>query len=142
MSEHITIDEYKRMIQKTVKRERVDREGQEQEIVFQWAKLNESRYPCLRWIHHIPNGGSRHPAEAAKLQRQGVKKGISDIFLPYAVGDHHGLYIEMKWDKNVPTIEQSAFLDFAARGGYKTAVCYSADEAIAVIEEYLNHSQK
>lgn len=142
MSDHITIDEYRRLTGKAARNKSEDREGQEQEIVFQWAKLNENRYPCLKWMHHIPNGGSRHPAEAAKLRRQGVTPGISDIFLPHAAGEYHGLYIEMKWNQNMPTIEQSAFLDFAARGGYKTAVCWSADEAIAVIEEYLNYSLK
>lgn len=30
---------------------------------------------------HVPNGGSRHPAEAAKLKRMGVEPGIPDFLI-------------------------------------------------------------
>ena len=72
-------------------------ESQEQSAYFDWLAKAHPRE--ARWIHAIPNGGSRHPAEARNLKRQGVKKGVSDIFVPYARHGRHGLYIEMKRKK-------------------------------------------
>ena len=112
-------------------------EAQEQAALIQWARLQSGRYPPLRFLHHIPNGGSRHPAEAANLKRQGVKPGVPDLCLPFPVGGKHGLYIEMKWGKNRPTSAQREWLEGLAALGYATAVCYSAEEAIDVIKRYL-----
>lgn len=72
-------------------------EDTEQIHVCNWAAWNENRYPELKWLHHIPNGGSRNKAEAVKLKSMGVKSGVSDLHLPYAKGVYIGLYIEMKY---------------------------------------------
>ncbi len=112
-------------------------EVSEQCIVIDWAMLHEGKYPCLRWLHAIPNGGSRNKIEAVNLKRQGVKAGVCDLFLPFAKGDYHGLYIEMKVKPNKLTDLQTRFIDFAVRSGYKAVVCYSAQEAIGVIVGYL-----
>ena len=37
-------------------------------------------------MHHIPNGGKRGKAEAARLKAMGVKPGVSDIFCRYQSG--------------------------------------------------------
>lgn len=34
-------------------------ESQEQKALFQWAGLAEQKYPELKLLHHIPNGGIR-----------------------------------------------------------------------------------
>lgn len=68
--------------------------------------------PELRWLHAIPNGGYRDKATAGKLKAEGVKRGVSDMFLPLPmkgpiVGGSYqgqelqtftyaGLYVEMK----------------------------------------------
>ena len=44
-------------------------EDTEQINVTSWAAWNERQYPELKWLHHIPNGGSRNKAEAVKLSR-------------------------------------------------------------------------
>ena len=61
-------------------------EDTEQIRVMDWAAGAECRYPELRWLHHIPNGGARRGSEAGRLKRMGVKRGISDIHLPYPPG--------------------------------------------------------
>lgn len=58
-------------------------EDTEQINVTSWAAWNERQYPELKWLHHIPNGGSRNKAEAVKLKQMGVKAGVSDLCLPY-----------------------------------------------------------
>ena len=112
-------------------------EGEEQIAVMQWAKSMEFKYPKLKWLHHIPNGGSRNRLEAINLKRQGVKSGVSDLFLPLARHEYHGLYIEMKYGKNKTTKDQDDFIADVAENGYFVTVCYSADAAIKTLEWYL-----
>lgn len=106
-------------------------------MVIAWARARERDYPQLALLHHIPNGGSRNKAEAANLRRQGVKPGVPDLFLPVPVGGEHGLYIEMKFGSNKPTKEQREWLKQLNFNGFRTRVCYSADEAIREIRDYM-----
>lgn len=62
-------------------------EEEEQTALFSWARIMEARFPVLRWMHHIPNGGKRSKAEAARFRAAGVKAGVSDIFLPCPRGN-------------------------------------------------------
>lgn len=115
-----------------------------QVAVFDVLRLNESQDPRLKWIYAIPNGGHRHPAVAGKLKAEGVKRGISDICIPFpaylGMDDGgtvlHGGYIEMKDGKKKPTAEQEEFLLFLEENGYFNAVAHSADEALNFIEDY------
>lgn len=115
----------------------IKHEEKEQKIVIQWADLMANKYPCLRWLYAIPNGGSRNRIEAVNLKRSGVKSGVSDLCLPYANNKFHGLYIEMKHGKNKPSANQKEFLEYINNSGYLGIVCYSAEEAITQIERYL-----
>ena len=142
-------------------------EAQEQKAVIEWCNWNSNRFEELKWIFHcpneakrnkrtgaelkrlgmkagvpdllllVPNGGYRHPAEAKKLKATGTKRGVPDLFLPVARNGKHGLYIEMKYGKNKCTIEQVKWLDWLYKQGYMCKVCWSSEEAIAVIKEYL-----
>lgn len=118
-------------------------EDGEQAAVFCWAALNRPTYPQLKWMHAIPNGGSRHIVEANKMVGTGTRSGILDFFLPWPVKIYHGLYIEMKVEKHRNkedgglTKQQVYFKAYADNVGYKTAVCYSWQEARDAIIEYL-----
>ena len=80
----------------------------------------------LRWMHAIPNGGAREKASAGNMKAEGVKSGVADIFLPYAVPDRnfvtqHGLYVEMKRLNGKPsdlTDNQIAFREWTLEAGY------------------------
>lgn len=117
-------------------------EDTEQINVIQWAGWNMNRYPELKWLHHCPNGGSRNRAEAVKLKQMGVKAGVSDLCLPYQKGIYCGLYIEMKYGNNRQQDTQKEFLADMAAAGHFVATCYSAEEAIKVIEEYATLADK
>ena len=112
-------------------------ENAEQEALFQWAAYNTGRFPELRLMFHIPNGGSRNKAEAANLKRQGVKAGVPDICLPVARGEYHSLYIEMKAGNNTTTEKQNEWLLDLSKQGNAAIVCYGWKTASAVIEKYL-----
>lgn len=113
-------------------------EDTEQIAVIQWAQYNTARFPELEWLHHIPNGGSRNKAEAVKLKQMGVKAGVSDLCLPYPHGRYHGLYIEMKYGDGRKQESQKRFLAEMAGNGHYVCTCYSAEEAVGILKEYMS----
>jgi hypothetical protein len=114
-------------------------EAQEQTAVFNWAAVMVRRWPELRLMYHVPNGGSRNPKEARNLKQQGVKPGIPDICLPVARKGYHGLYIEMKRRKGGKiSAEQAQMLGDLREQGYCAWVCKGANDAIELITEYLS----
>ena len=112
-------------------------EDTEQIKVIQWALRAQDEFPALKWLHHIPNGGSRAKAEAVKFKQMGVKAGVSDLSLPYPCGCYHGMYIEMKYGKNKPTDEQLEFLICMKETGYFVCICYSFEAAQEILIKYL-----
>lgn len=112
-------------------------EAEEQMKVMTWAELMSNKYPCLKWLYHTPNGGSRNIAEAANLKRMGVKAGVPDLFLPYPADGCHGLFIEMKSQTGRTTAVQKDWLKWLNKNGYRAVVCYGTEHAIKVLEYYL-----
>ena len=111
-------------------------EDTEQINVMEWAVWQTGRYPELKWLHHIPNGGSRNKAEAVKFKQLGVKSGVSDLCLPYPKGIYCGLYIEMKYGDGRHQESQKEFLCDMAAAGHYVATCYTASDAIDLLTEY------
>jgi hypothetical protein len=115
--------------------------------VIDWANLHVKKYPPLRWLYAIPNGGERHKAVAGKLKAEGVKAGVPDLCLPHPIdvpywkdGGYHGLYIEMKSrdTKGRLSQEQKDWIKYLIEVNYRVEVCWNAKEAIAILEDYLN----
>ena len=94
------------------------------------------RHPCLDTIHAIPNGGYRSKATGGRMKAEGLKAGVWDIFIPVQMGQHCGMWIEMKAGKNKLTPEQ---IDFRERVGtiYHWVVAYSWEEAVEATCKYL-----
>ena len=130
------------------------------ELAELWSKggnvavdsLAEPAVPELKWMHHIPNGGSRgndvrsQQIRGAKLKAEGVRSGVSDICLPVKRGACSGLYIEMKRPAEKPkregsrggvSDEQQEFGAFVQSQDFGFVVCYSWEEARDIIIAYL-----
>lgn len=113
-------------------------EAAEQVAVVQWCRQNEARWPELRWIFAIPNGGYRPGKVGAVLSGQGVRKGAPDLMLPVARGGYHGLFIELKRVKGGwVSKEQAEFLAALTAQDYRAVVCRGAIPAIKEIEKYM-----
>ena len=84
---------------------------------------------------HTPNGGYRHPAEAAKLERMGVLPGVSDILAFNDNGQIFAMELKAKGGRLTPA--QGAFLSFVdgLEHGY-TAVCDDLDAAVRCLESW------
>lgn len=118
-------------------------EEDEQIALFRWAAWQSNAIPELRLLHHIPNGGSRHKAEAARLKAAGVKSGVPDICLPVPRAGYHGLYIELKRQKGGRiSTEQTKWIDALIKQGYCAAVCRGWEAAREEILRYLTISKE
>jgi len=116
-------------------------EAQEQEALFAWAEWQLGKHPELALLHHIPNGGSRHPAEARRLKAQGVKPGVPDLCLPVARGGYHGLYIELKRSGGGRlSNDQREWLASLSDAGYLAVVAHGYEEAERVLAGYLEEA--
>jgi len=115
-------------------------EAIEQAKVIAWARANERNYPFLWMLHSSLNGLKRTPYASNKAKAQGMLAGVPDLFMPVAIGNSKGLYIEMKSKTGRIRDEQSKFLQAASNFGYSCFICYSADDAIDKIKGYYNLS--
>lgn len=115
-------------------------EAQEQRALFEWAAWASARYPALKTLFHIPNGGSRNPVEALHLKDQGVKPGVPDICLPVHNKIYHALYIELKRRKGgrISDAQRQWIADLNGYGN-RAVVCNGWEEARDVILDYLRH---
>lgn len=118
------------------------KESEHQASLIRWAQLQRGKYPELALLFHIPNGGTRDPVEAAHLKAQGVKKGVSDLFLPVARRGYHGLFIEMKRPHGRVSPEQQLFGDNVTRQGYLFHVAYGWEAAREALEWYLGGAER
>lgn len=108
-----------------------------------WCALNQSIYPQLKWLSHIPNGGARDLREGAKFKAMGVKRGFPDYILPLPIQtswghQYAGLFLELKVGKNKTSSEQKEYLAYLVSVGYCCYVCYGWENARDRIVEYFN----
>ncbi|WP_419343028.1 VRR-NUC domain-containing protein [Achromobacter sp. PD1] len=106
--------------------------------VIRWATLQAGVCPELARLFHVPNGGQRHAAVAAKLKGQGVKPGVPDLCLPVPRFGCPGLWIEMKTSDGRVSTNQKDWIAYLKGAGYRVEVCRSFDEARGVLLDYLN----
>jgi len=117
-------------------------ENQEQAALFEWAEAASGKYPELRLLHSIPNGGLRDARTAVTLQRTGVKPGVPDICLPVPRGGYGALYIELKRVKGgVMSANQRIWLNLLNANGNRAVVCRGWLEARDTILNYLEENK-
>lgn len=122
-----------------------DTEEAHQIALMQMCNMHLKMFPELKWIHHIPNGGSRGTdvkskmITGAKLKAAGVKPGIPDLFLPIKRLTYSGLYVEMKKPGKLNTLsaEQKEYRDFVREQGFAWFVSDNWQTAWQGIKQYL-----
>jgi len=105
----------------------------------------------IRWLAYhstlqglpfaIGNGGYRTKTEAARLKAQGVRSGVSDIFIPYPHNGKHGLFIEMKRQKGChPRVEpaQKQWLETMRALDYGGEIAYGWEDGVKIINAYMS----
>jgi hypothetical protein len=109
-----------------------------QSACVRWAQYNERNIPALKWLYAVPSGGHRHVAVAVKLKAEGVRRGISDLCLPFPAHGMHGLYLEVKTEKGRLTPEQAEFGAYLVANGYGFKVVRSCQDFVDAILGYIN----
>lgn len=132
-------------------------EHDEQAAVIRWARQAEIIEPRLWLLHATPNAGKRSKGAGRYMCAEGLKAGVPDLFLPVGTVEaygvppgggeaewdgHLGLFIEMKQPGKKPTATQQAWIDALRKQGYRVEICYSADEAIRMLEYYLGMERR
>lgn len=113
-------------------------ESAEQTALIAWANMQKGAYPALGLLYHVPNEGNRGVVGGVKANREGLKKGVPDLCLPVAMGQYHGMYIELKRQRGAyPTEEQVWWLEQLSRNGYCVCWCRGFEEARHAIMDYL-----
>lgn len=114
-------------------------EDQHQITLFEAVRKDPEVKKYYDDFFSIPNGGSRHKAEAQILVMSGTKKGVSDTFLSVPMLGYHGLFIELK-KLNRYEIKQNQ-IDFIKRKretGYAAEICFGWYQAFMLIKYYLS----
>lgn len=111
-------------------------ESEHQQALIQWVKCHEVKFPQLRCLFSVPNGGYRSARTAGVMKSEGVRRGVWDLFLPVPMGHHSGLFIEMKAGKGRLSPEQKLFRESVGES-YAWSVCYTWHEAVCDIVGYL-----
>lgn len=122
--------------------EKIAQDEMRSEVERSAAERNRS---ALKWIHAIPNGGSRGGDKrsamiaGANMKAEGVKTGVSDIDVPYAARGYHGFKIEMKapGKLNGESEEQKEYGAWLRECGYLYSVFDNWGDALRAILWYL-----
>ena len=115
-------------------------EHKEQRKVFRWKDENIHLYPVIAALYAVPNGAPKSSRIAASnMKKEGQVTGVSDIHLPCPIGGYAGLWIEMKYGYKNPRKEQREWMDLMRWLGHRVEVCYSAEQAIDVILDYITN---
>ena len=131
-----------------IRKDLLPTEEAEQRALALWLDWHK-----ILWCH-VPNGGERSKAVAGKLKAAGVKAGVPDVLVfdpprrcnrpgctDHVVAcplDRVGVAIELKRRKPAASrvsVEQDAWANDLSERGWIVAICYGADEAIALLTE-------
>jgi hypothetical protein len=112
-------------------------ESHEQAMLVQWWNIAGSKLTPNAVLAAIPNGGARDAITGARLKREGVVKGMPDLFLACARSGRHGLFVEMKTKRGRVSESQRNLFPLLESQGYAVAVCHGWREAAETVTAYL-----
>ncbi len=113
-------------------------ESDHQVLLFRWARKQAQSVPELALLFHVPNGGERSKSMGARLAMEGVEPGVPDLCLPVARKGWHALWIELKTMRGTTSAHQDRWLSRLCDQGHFATVARGAEEARALIVDYLS----
>ena len=107
-----------------------------QKTVIQWVRSHPYFKGKEGLVLHFPSEGARSPVFGKKLKDMGFRAGIADLLIAMPRRGYGGAWLELKSKKGKLSPAQKEFLDNMQQQNYFTAVCYSIEGAIEMIEWY------
>lgn len=95
-----------------------------QAAICQYLKIKENLRKDFIFFA-VPNGGWRNEVVAAKLKKEGVRAGVSDLILVFKGAVY---FVELKTDKGKQSPFQKIFQQDVERLGYKYLLWRSIDD--------------
>ena len=114
------------------------REHPEDDLQEACIKWFDYQYPSLSsMMFHVPNGGNRNAMEGARLKKQGVRPGVSDLILLIPRGQFHSCCIELKSKTGTSSKSQKAWAKECVKYGNDYNICDNIEDFKFLIDEYL-----
>lgn len=111
-------------------------EAAHQRAVVAWFRM---QYPQLKRLMTLGSFGENIGQRRMKeLKALGLEPGHTDLVLYVARSSYNSLMIEMKKPGGKVAPHQKEIHTLLRQQNYKVEVCYSSDEAISVLKEYLS----
>ena len=124
----------------------VQHEHREQVAIMHWWRMQHNYYGLpLVALLSVPNAGmGRNAIQGARLKAEGVRAGVSDLFLAVPRHGKAGAWIEVKAIGGRESDVQAEFQTEMRRLGYRAVTVYGADEAIRFLKDYIGepHGQQ
>jgi hypothetical protein len=119
-------------------------EKQEQRALVKWLSL----HPQLKdYYCKNNNEGKRTPQQTHNLKLEGLRPGVSDLFIPYPsrTGKYPGLWLEVKRNMHYPPsakktttwLQQIEWIERMKSVGFAGEFCYGWEAGKKIIETYL-----
>src|ERR1700692_402445 len=127
-----------------------------QYAIVEWSHtVKVSSYRLSDFLIKISNEGKRGWFTGKKMKKEGLKKGVSDLFLALPIKvkttfhidnsediicesiHKPGLWMEIKSKKGKPSVYQMEWLALMEIQGYSAGLIFSVDEGILAIKNYL-----
>ena len=107
------------------------------EAGVQKAVIDYIKYQYPNALYCASAGGVRTSMkQAIKMKATGYVKGVPDLQIFEAVGNYHGLLIEIKDLKGVVSKEQKEWISKLNDRGYFATYCKGIEATIKVIDDY------
>lgn len=119
-------------------------ERQEQRALVKWMSF----HPVLKdFFCKNNNEGKRTEAQTHNLKLEGLRPGVSDLFIPYPsrTGRYPGLWLEVKRDMHYPPsarktqtwLQQVEWIERMKSVGFAGEFCYGWIDGKRIIEAYI-----
>ena len=115
-------------------------ESEFQRAYVLWFRLQYPKY--RRLLLKISNEGKRSKALGGIMRAEGLVCGTPDLFLAMANSERYGLFIEMKAPGGKLSPEQNIQIPILQGENYQVEVCYSLDQFMQIINDYIKDYEK
>lgn len=122
--------------------------------VMEWASLQQTKWPELRWLYATMQPSKLTPRQAHRFKLAGIKAGVPDLHLPVPILHTPpsqeftpGLWIELKAPGTAPSTTQKEWYALSATQkewhsvltelGHEVWICRDLESAIRIITDYL-----